>query len=233
MFKKNRKNYKSQAQATQAEYENIVKQINKYSYCVIQLYVEYYKKYYIVAKIIALAYDIKLILKFLKSGKKLSEFKSFFRERDNNFAHNAVIYKFGQDPRIVESTSKHGGVNHMDLYDYFRPHFKGKVVAKIIPTKMSKYEHQKFVKYIEHELIGCPYNVKAALNAWYDLSEDQKIEKGTFFCTQLMWHLTEWKHGDIIDHNAEYTPGQSFNLSILNDLCAIDLIVRDTKNDRC
>ena len=192
MFKKDGISSKRKILNTQLEYERIVKITNKHSDCYIFLSIQYYTWWKVIGHLIALG--------------------AILKRRKSRASHTASIYKFGHDPRIVESTGHYKGVNHRGLYDaFFLPGFHGKVVMHCVPCSFTKKDRLDRSDRIEHIDLGIRYPPLKAIRAFYDMGKAQTDDKESAFCTdyinddfeKAVKYLLE-----ITGNNAEATPAE-------------------------
>lgn len=173
----------------QIKYENVVKELNKHSKDIVILSTRYYKKDKLLARLIALG-------AILNERRKIS--------------HTSYLYKFGHDPRIAEATLKYNGVMHHGLHDkYFDGKFHGRVVAHIIPAKMSSSEILKLSHYIEHETGHLKYSPLKAIKSYF--CKAQYDDPDRTYCTDFALDLSDKALGrKLVERNATHTPAKLY-----------------------
>jgi hypothetical protein len=136
---------------------------------------------------------------------------AYIKKRKNAIAHSAYIAEYGKHPRIIEASTS--GVNHSDFYKYFQPSFKGKVYIHIIPSEITDKQREEHLENFKHNHLGRKYGFLKAINAWWDVGQEQEDSEDEDFCTDNMIDAYEaLTNRQLVEKNAEWTPSQIFEL---------------------
>jgi hypothetical protein len=145
--------------------------------------------------------------------------------KKGNWSHTFEVYKFGEDPRIVEAIGS--GVNHAGLYDkFFSGKFKGKASFIFIPAELSDQNRAAHSDYIEHELIGKKYGALKAIKGFFGLLK--KDTEKEVFCTDVtIDNYERMTSKELVGNNARQNPGKLRDILLL---LGYKEIIIDSKN---